>query len=141
CKDCTASLEAGLTPIVSLSNGLLRGPVPEELQDLTYIEQVMISPVRIRTTIVQLLEPDKKRPSGHHAMTGNFAVLPGDPIGVATVLPHALADLADQISIVLLGGSGISKTPGFVKFFRVRKTKVLMALKYLIAHNPLCRDI
>ena len=56
CKECCCSLKAKKRPALSLANLNYLGPVPEELQGLTVVEEAMISRSRAKCWIVQLTE-------------------------------------------------------------------------------------
>jgi hypothetical protein len=54
CYICIESLEKKKMPILALANGLWIGEIPDELQDLTYVEQLLIARVRHNRCIVKV---------------------------------------------------------------------------------------
>jgi hypothetical protein len=54
CSICIESLEKKKMPILALANGLWIGEIPDELQNLTYAEQLLIARVRHNRCIVKV---------------------------------------------------------------------------------------
>src|ERR1700728_2192948 len=54
CPICVESLEKGNVPTLALANGLWVGEIPDELQDLTYAEQLLIARVRHNRCIIKV---------------------------------------------------------------------------------------
>jgi len=58
CTSCLRSLRRNVVPKHALANRLYLGPVPEELRDLTMVEECMIARARAKSWIVKLQETD-----------------------------------------------------------------------------------
>ncbi|KAJ7430620.1 hypothetical protein B0H11DRAFT_2391954 [Mycena galericulata] len=58
CKNCYSFLKRGKVPRLALSNYNFLGPVPEELSNLTVIEEAMIARCRAKCWIIQLKEEE-----------------------------------------------------------------------------------
>ncbi|KAJ3911527.1 hypothetical protein F5877DRAFT_85843 [Lentinula edodes] len=56
CQPCHSALKNRKTPALSLANHLFLGAVPEELKDLSVVEEAMISRCRAKSWIIQLKE-------------------------------------------------------------------------------------
>jgi hypothetical protein len=56
CSVCNSSLKNNKIPPLSLANKTFLGPVPEELKNLTVIEEAMIALCRSKCWIIQLRE-------------------------------------------------------------------------------------
>jgi hypothetical protein len=54
CPICVESLEKKKVPTLALANGLWVGEIPDELQDLTYAEQLLIARVHHNRCIVKV---------------------------------------------------------------------------------------
>ncbi|KIM78976.1 hypothetical protein PILCRDRAFT_47053, partial [Piloderma croceum F 1598] len=64
CQSCESSLLSGLTPKYALANGLWLGAIPQQLQNLSFTEQLLISRVRHNKCIM-------RASSGMHKMKYN----------------------------------------------------------------------
>ncbi|KAJ3764598.1 hypothetical protein FB446DRAFT_799876, partial [Lentinula raphanica] len=121
------------------------GPVPDELSNLSIVEEAMISRCRSKCWIIQLKEDQSSTPSetSQRALKGNIIIYPQKVSQVASVLPPNLDELASPICVVFVG----SKRPSdewlrkHAKPLAIRPGRVLKALLWLKAHNPLYRDI
>ncbi|KAF8157746.1 hypothetical protein K438DRAFT_1620612, partial [Mycena galopus ATCC 62051] len=89
CSECQSSLRKGKLPPLSLANKTFLGPVPEELKDLTVIEEAMIARSRSKCWIIQLKEEnqDLVLPNTQHGIKGHIIVYPQQPSALATILP------------------------------------------------------
>ena len=59
CRTCLSSLNGGKTPPLTLANHTYLGDVPEELKDLTVVEEAMIAQCRSKCWVVQLKEDNQ----------------------------------------------------------------------------------
>ncbi|KAJ3764588.1 hypothetical protein FB446DRAFT_656299, partial [Lentinula raphanica] len=105
----------------------------------------MISRCRSKCWIIQLKEDQSSTPSetSQRALKGNIIIYPQKVSQVASVLPPNLDELSSPICVVFVG----SKRPSdewlrkHAKPLAIRPGRVLKALLWLKAHNPLYRDI
>ena len=102
-------------------NNMDPGVVPDELKDLTYIEQMLIAQIH---PVVSLY----KIQGGQIAYKGNVINFRQNIESYTTVLPHAPSDLP---STILFG----KDTPSGVAHFRASASKLRNALVWLKRHN------
>ncbi|KAK3931961.1 ATP-dependent DNA helicase [Frankliniella fusca] len=110
-------------------NDMDPGNVPEELQDLTYIEEQLIARVHPLISIFKL----KGLQFGYRGHVINFEQNVNE---IARQLPHKVTDLSSVMAI-RYSGTNIDK---YHDFF-VRGGKVKKALLYLKENNPYYADI
>jgi hypothetical protein len=96
-------------------------PIPEELQKLTLVEELLVSIVHPVIRIYRLR-------GGQYSYGGHVINFFQDLPSFASKLPHALADLNDVVSVCC-------ETNSFHKDFKIRKQVVLEALQYLVTNN------
>lgn len=154
CRACYQSLRRKQLPACAIANKMYLGSVPPELVDLTPIEESMIALCRAKATIFQL------RPSGHDAartsgdsdvhlpnlqrgMKGHVIIHPQHTEHVVDSLPPPIADIVKPVCIIFVGSSPPSREwlLSKAKPLTVSRERVLRALKWLILHNPLYKDI
>lgn len=104
----------------SAANNMDPGPVPSQLQNLTQVEEMLISAVLPIMTLYRL-------PQGQYGYSGHVVNLPQDISSFARTLPRHPQDLD---VIVIRRESGQSH-----RDFRVRRSVVLRALQWLVANN------
>ena len=153
CKSCCNSLVSGRTPSLAIANRLFIGAVPEELKDLTAVEESMIALCRARAIIVRLKGGNgdsyqdegttHSTPIHQRALRGHVIVHPQRPDVLSELLPPAIEDIIAPICVVYTGSNAPSADwlrkkakPLLVRADRVRK-----ALIWLKAHNYLYRNI
>ncbi|KAK3918042.1 Protein GrpE [Frankliniella fusca] len=112
---------------VSADNLMDPGEVPAELQGLTYIEQQLIARVH------PVVSVNKVR-GGQYGYSGNIINFPQDVQGLASTLPHRLADLTSLITVRTQGAEGHVD-------FKVRAGRVRAALVWLKHHHRYYRDV
>ena len=76
CNQCHSALKREKIPPLSLANGTFLGPIPDELKDLTVIEEAMIARCRAKCWIVQLKEenPTIVAPDSQRAFKGHIII-------------------------------------------------------------------
>ncbi|KAL6303490.1 hypothetical protein BKA93DRAFT_734797 [Sparassis latifolia] len=122
---CVRSLQKEVVPVSALANGLWLGEVPNELQDLSWTEQMLISRVMHNYCVVRVAS------SGMHKMRAN-AICHAVPIPkVYSVLPPKCEDLDEVLAFLYTGPakptpSDFQRTP-----FLVRRNRVAAALEWL----------
>jgi hypothetical protein len=70
---CNTSLEDGEIPLAALANYRWLGPVPPELQDLTFMEERVIAQA---TSVAVILRLQKRDPSSYEGLKGHAILLP-----------------------------------------------------------------
>jgi len=135
CNDCHKSLQEHKTPSLSLVNMWI-GPTPPCLQELNIPEQLLISPGYL---CVNLMQISNKRHS-HQKMKGHVITFPQNPVSLTKVLPLPIYRLCEQLKVVFVG-QGTPSERQLKRVLQVRKSKVSAALKWLIKHNILYKNI
>jgi hypothetical protein len=123
----------------SYANGLWIGRVPEELQDLSFLEEQCIARARATKCMYKLT----LGPSGQFAARGNVCILPQDTTSVLSAMPVPLFRLWDEICVILVGLPDTEVTHDVLKRtpLLVRREKIRTALFWLIDNNPLYTDL
>ena len=145
CKSCSRGLYRRSLPKHALANRLYVGPVPEELRDLTMVEESMIAQARAKSWIVKLQEQDADSASAtaQRGLKGHTIIYPQQPEKLATVLPPPIGETLTYICVIFVGSSTLTKTwlREKAKPLVVRREKVRNALVWLKKNNPLYKDI
>ncbi|XP_034245757.1 uncharacterized protein LOC117647893 [Thrips palmi] len=118
CKNCELFTE---------ENDMDPGDVPEELQDLTVVEQQLISLIHPVVSLYKIMNVQYK-------YTGNVINFPQNIQEIATSLPHKIADVKGIITVRSVGSE-------VFKDFKVRKERVRKALYWLKCNNPVYANI
>ena len=132
CRVCHNQLSKDHQPAEALANFRWIGPVPEELRDLTWIEELLIARVHVCGSIVRLGQ--RNNPSSFFGIKGYVVFLPQDTTRLIDLLPMSPASLSDMVKVVWTGKS----TPDRSRLrsrFTVRKDKVYNALKWLVDNH------
>jgi hypothetical protein len=145
CKPCASALNNKKVPALALANRTYIGPIPDELENLTIVEESMISLCRAKCHIIKLREEHNAVdiPTTQRGIKGNVIVFPQRPSAIAKKLPPALDDITSPICILFIG----SQPPTqewlrlHAKPLAVRPAKVRSALMWLKHHNALYKDI
>lgn len=103
------------------------GDVPEELQGLSYVEELLISKVHPMISIYRLK-------GGQYAYKGNVINFRQDVATFCNQLPHAVCVLNGLLSVCC-------NTPCFHEDFLIRRNKVSIALHWLKKNNIYYQDI
>ena len=111
----------------SIENKMIPSSVPSELSNLSQVEEMLIA------RALPFMNIYCKPKGGQRGYKGHVITFPTDVQHVANVLPNLLQDLP----LVSIGNSEKYKS----KEFRVRRSKVLDALKWLVHNNSLYSDI
>ncbi|KAJ6562049.1 hypothetical protein B0H19DRAFT_870868, partial [Mycena capillaripes] len=104
----------------------------------------MIAICRAKCWIIQLKEEDDySTPITQRGVKGHVIVYPQRPSAIAKVLPPSIDEVITPICVIFVGSNPPSKEwlQKKAKPLTVRKEKVLGALTWLKAHNPLYKDI
>ena len=125
CFSCRDSLQAQTLPTESLANGLWLGPVPPELQDLSWTEKLMISRVIHNYCTIRVAS------SGMHKLKANAVCHSIPTPKIYKELPPPREDMDEVITFLFIGPTpptpeDFKRTP-----FLARKNKVAKALEWL----------
>jgi hypothetical protein len=145
CHSCSRSLHRNSVPKHALVNRIYVGPVPEELHDLTMIEECMIARARAKSWIVKLQEQDSDAasPSAQRGLKGHTIIYPQQPDGLTEVLPPPVDETLTFICVIFVGSSKLTKSwlREKAKPLVVRREKVRRALVWLKHNNPLYKSV
>ena len=132
CRICHNQLSKDHQPAEALANFRWIGPVPEELRDLTWIEELLIARVHVCGSIVRLGQ--RNNPSSFFGIKGHVVFLPQDTTRLIDLLPMSPASLSDIVKVVWTGKSKPDRSR-LRSRFNVRKHKVYNALKWLVENH------
>ena len=107
--------------LYSAANNMDPGSVPLALQGLTQVEEMLISPVMPIMSVYQ-------HPLGQYGYSGHVINLLQDVASVVCSLPR----MPSQLDVAVVQKEG---TAGSHKDFRVRRSRVLHALQWLLENN------
>ncbi|KIM39066.1 hypothetical protein M413DRAFT_75392, partial [Hebeloma cylindrosporum] len=138
CPECCASLKRNKVPRLAVANNLYRGVLPDQFQDLTWVEEMVCAIYRNTAHITRLYgSSDPAQPTVLH---GNTCAHDMNTVSTASVLPRTPADINGMLSVVFVGTNKLDpKSLG--KMFRVRKRKVWDFLLWLRNHNRLYANL
>ncbi|KAJ7205835.1 hypothetical protein GGX14DRAFT_339718, partial [Mycena pura] len=118
---------------LALANRMYLGPIPDELKDLTMIEESMIARCRAKCWVIKLKEENQnlELANTQRGMKGHVLVYPQKPEYVAEVLPPNIEDIVSPVCVLFIGSSTPTPewlrehaTPLAVDARRVRKALV-----------------
>lgn len=138
CPDCFHSLSNHKLPKFALANNIFRGSLPDDLSDITWIEEIVCAIYRNTAHVTRLY--GSSDPSHPTVLHGNTCAHEMNVISTAAVLPRTPADVNDMLSIVFIG-SNRPTAQALKKLFRVRKGKVMSFLMWLKNYNKLYEHI
>jgi Domain of unknown function (DUF6570) len=137
CNSCYSDLQHKRRPVQSLSNFRWMGPVPNELQNLTWLEEQLIARSHLVGKIVRL---SARNASSYFAIKGHTILLPQDTTRLLDILPLPPASLPDILRVVWTGKSTPEKSRLDVHF-TVRRQKVYDALHWLCNNHDDYRHV
>src|SRR5579859_5497442 len=100
CHSCQKSFQAEVLPPESLAHYRWIGPVPPELQDLTWMEELLIACAHLTGCIVRL---QNRNSTSHFSLKGHVILLPQDTTKLLNILPLAPSNLPDIVRVVWVG--------------------------------------
>jgi hypothetical protein len=137
CHTCYKSLRAEVLPPQSLANYRWIGPVPHQLQDLTWIEELLISRAHLTGRIVRL---QNRNSTSHFSLKGHMILLPQDTTKLLDILPLPESNLPDIVRVVWVG-KPVQEIDRLRDYFSVRTRKVYDALVWLTQNNEDYKDV
>ena len=145
CKECHSHLRRGKIPPLSMANDMVIGDVPNELCNLTIVEEAMIARCRSKCWVLQLKaeNQDISIPNTQRGLKGHVIIYPQRPEQLLSVLPPTVDDVCTPICVVFVGSHKPSQDwlRTQAKPLIVRRERVRTALLWLKAHNPLYHDV
>jgi hypothetical protein len=124
CPICIDSLENKKMPTLALANGLWVGQIPDELNDLTYAEQLLIARVRHNRCIVKVS-------SGMFKMRANAISFSNPMPKIYNVLPPPIEEMDEVLAFIYTGPCKPTKADFKRTPLLVRRLKVSKALHWL----------
>ncbi|CAF1486450.1 unnamed protein product [Adineta ricciae] len=140
CRECWSCLVKEKIPKFSPANKVWLGDIPEELKNLTILEQRLISLYRYNSCIVKLQSSFHSMETAQSALRGNCISFPQNVVNIAESLPLTLDELCESLKIIFIG-TQLPEKIRVKSILTVRKKNVLNALQWLRQNNPLYRNI
>ena len=137
CSSCHTSITLGKRPPESLANFRWVGPVPDELKDLTWIEELLVAHAHIVGRVVRL---QPRNQASYFGVKGHVILLPQDTTLLLDLFPMSPVSLPDIVHVVWTGNS----TPDqdwLRSQFTVHRQIVYNALQWLSQHNEDYRQV
>ncbi|TEB25453.1 hypothetical protein FA13DRAFT_1583938, partial [Coprinellus micaceus] len=134
CHDCYSALKSAKIPRLALRNNLYRGRLPDEFEDLTWVEEMACAVYRNTAHVTRLF--DSSSPDQPTVLHGNTCAHEMNVVSTANVLPRTPADIHGMLSVVFVGPGEFDPAKSGT-LFRVRKQKIWQFLVWLKAHNSL----
>jgi hypothetical protein len=137
CSTCHPSVMLGKRPPESLANFRWVGPVPDELKDLTWIEELLVARAHVVGRVVRL---QARNQASYFGIKGHIILLPQDTTLLLDLLPMTPASLPDVVRVVWTGKSSPDRDR-LRSQFTVRRETVYNALQWLCRHNEDYRQV
>ena len=137
CRACQTSLQKGIQPSQSLANYRWVGQVPPQLQNLTWIEELLIARAHLTGRIVRL---QNRNASSYFSLKGHVILLPQDTTELLNILPLPSSSLPDLVRVVWVGRP-VRNMDVLRDHFSVRTRKVYDALIWLVENNEDYKDV
>ncbi|CAD7062859.1 unnamed protein product [Tilletia caries] len=137
CSECKTQLDKvpSRIPPLSLANGNIRGFLPEDLQDCTWLEERLCAKFLASAYVIRLydftgVDSPEERP---RVMKGHSCAFPLNTMATATKLPWSFSDAGPLVSCLVIGPRK-PRPADLRNVFKVRKQKVRALLDYLKAN-------
>jgi hypothetical protein len=124
CSGCASSIEEGKIPGNALANNLWIGDIPQQLQDLSFAETMMIARIRHNKCLVRVS-------SGWSKMTSNVIMYSNPTVKVYRALPPSKKQLDSVLAFIFTGPAQPTQEEFKRSPMLVRRQKVLNALEWL----------
>lgn len=138
CDECIGTLKKNKIPRLSLANNLYRGRLPDEFNDLTWVEEMMCARYLSTAVIARLDLGHDKYPG--RILRGNTCAHEMNTLSTAQVLPRTPDNINGLISVVFLGPI-LPSERDLEEPFYVRRDKVWRFLQWLKENNELYMDL
>jgi hypothetical protein len=144
---CRSSLAKYKLPDLALANGLWTGvgEIPE-LSGLSWIEEKLIARCHVSIQIQKCREVKVWHIDGFQSqrrLKGNISTFPVSPTSLLYKLPLSGEAITGLVKVVFMSTKKriTLQDACRMRFFIVRRRKVETALRWLMRHNPLYRDV
>ena len=123
CKDCHTQLPKNKMPHFALANNLFHGLLPQQFQDLTWVEEMTCAIYPCTAHVLQLLyqSSDPMQPCVFH---GNTCAHDLNVVSTVSVLPRT-PDHVNQMLLVVFIGPGKYENECLKNMFHIRERKVI----------------
>ncbi|KAE9392554.1 hypothetical protein BT96DRAFT_830479 [Gymnopus androsaceus JB14] len=134
CQECLTSLSKNRLPRLALNNNLFRGELPDDLKDVTWVEEMAVALYRTTAFVSRIYGTSNA--GDPLQLHGNVCAHPLDFVANTKKLPWTPADLNDLISIVFVGRQRLTKEQlnKLTQYF-VRQSVIRRLLNYLCRHH------
>ncbi|KAJ4478784.1 hypothetical protein C8J55DRAFT_429862, partial [Lentinula edodes] len=140
CAECHSCLIQDKMPRLALNNHLFRGDLPDVLQDVTWIEEMICSLYRTTAHVTRIYASSS--PSDPLVLHGNACAHPFDLCTTVRVLPWTPADVNGVLSVIFVGPQKLTPDDfAKLKPFHVRRPVIRMLLNFLCRSNRLYADL
>ena len=134
CNTCRAPLRNGKVPRLALANGLWIGEVPQVLQELNFVEKILVQKIRQKCNYVKVA-------TGMQKMVSHVVAFESPVLRVYEELPPPKADMDEVLAIMFSGPT----PPTDAEYRRlpllVRRNKVSRALHWLVLNHSAYTNI
>ena len=137
CRACQISLQKGIQPSQSLANYRWIGQVPPQLQNLIWIEELLIARAHLTGRIVRL---QNRNANSYFSLKGHVILLPQDIMELLNILSLPSSSLPDIVRVVWVGRP-VRNMDILQDHFSMRTRKVYDALVWLIENNEDYKDM
>ena len=146
CQICYTAIRKHKIPQFALGNRLWTGiEVETPLTDLSWIEEKLIARVHVSVQIQKCRMFSAWAADGFHPqrqVQGHILSYPMEPTVILQKLPLSVNKLIGLIKVVFLSRKPITHANARkLRFYIVRREKVVHALHWLMLHNPYYRDV
>jgi hypothetical protein len=129
CNECHSDLSVGSLPSEALANFRWIGSVPEELKDLTWVEEALVARSHLFGRVFRLEERKRGEPT-YSSLKGHIVLVPQNTMRLLNILPMSPDALADIAHVVWVG-KAVPDVSKLAPQFTVRKQRVVEALRWL----------
>ncbi|TMI79544.1 MAG: hypothetical protein E6H10_15205 [Bacteroidetes bacterium] len=137
CNTCHKFMERKRLPPHSLANYRWVGTVPEELQGLTWLEELLVARAHLVGRVIRL---EERKATSYFALKGHTILLPQDTTRLLDLLPMSPSSLPEVVKVVWTGKSMPEKQK-LRTHFTVRKRQVYDALQWLCRNHEDYRQV
>ena len=139
CKQCNGSLTRNVVPLNALKNNMDFRAIPDELQGLTFVEEMLIARCRVRSCLIKLqFKGQTNVMLSQRALRGNIISFPQnvDEITQHLTLP-SLDTLQNDIQILFVGCTKNSEIRARARpLCSVNRARVARALEWKCRNDP-----
>ena len=135
CKPCDDKLQRNQLPPRALANHRWVGELPQQLKELTWLEEKLLARRHLVGSIVRLEERQ-----GYLGLKGHMILLPQNTTELVNILPRSVSSLLDMVRVIWTGKEP-PKYGDLQGNFMIDKQRVYDALVWLIENNDDYKDV